>query len=324
MRKLIGLAVSAAILVLLYAFIDVRGILAAARATDGAWLAAGLLFVVPLTLLTAWRFTLLVSGTRLGFLEANRLILAASTLNLFLPSKLGDLAKGHVLSRRHQMKPSLSFAIVVLEKALDMMSLLVWGMFGIAVVGLDQPPLLLLLLPVGGGALAIALLISPWRLLPFILDRLGHLLPAKLRGGLQAFATSWQEMSEWFWQRRVRALGVVGLSLMIWGAHLFQFWLFCRALGGEVPMLENAAFATLSILVGLLPFTFAGVGTRDAAIVYFYAPYLSAQQAALLGILATLRYVIPAIAGAPFIADFAGLTDRQPKPLGGVQETDRP
>lgn len=313
MKKLVGLVVSAAILALLYTFIDTRGLWAAAQATRPVWLVAGLLFVVPLTLLTAWRFTIIVADTDLGFLESNRLILAASTLNMILPSKLGDLAKAHVLSRRHGMKPSLSFAIVVLEKAVDMMSLLIWGVFGILVVGMHQPPMLWLLLPVAGGAVAIALLISPWPILPKILTTLGSFFPTRLRLALEAFSSSWQEMLTWFWSNSSRALGVLSLSLVIWGAHLFQFWLFCRALNGQVPLLENAAFATLSILVGLLPFTFAGVGTRDAAIIFFYAAYLSPQQAALLGILASFRYIIPAIAGAPFIADFAGLTDRKRK-----------
>lgn len=324
MRRLTGLLVSAAILALLYAFIDVRGIWNAAKAADPVWLAAGLLFVVPLTLMTSWRFTLIAAGTRLGFREANRLILAASTLNLFLPSKLGDLAKGHVLSRRHAMKPSLAFAIVVLEKALDMMSLLVWGVFGLIVVGLKDPPMLLFLPPVAGGCALLALLISPLPVLPFLLSRLGRFLPRRLQGALEAFGGSWEAMSRWFWSDPGGALGVALLSVLIWGAHLFQFWLFSKALNGAVPLLENAAFATLSILVGLLPFTFAGIGTRDAAIVFFYAPYLSAGQAALLGILATLRYVLPAIAGALFVADFAGLTSRGAKPSASPEPDSSP
>ena len=313
MKKLVGLIVSAGILALLYTFIDIRSIWAAAQQTRPAWLIAGLAFTGLLTLLTSWRFTIIVSGTHLGFLEANRLILAASTLNMILPSKLGDLAKAHVLSRRHGMKASLSLAIVVLEKAVDMMSLLFWGIFGIIFVGATQPAMLWLLLPVSSAALAIAVLIAPWPVLPFVLRSLGGVLPTRFTLTLEAFAASWHEMLHWFWLGKVRASRVLLLSLVIWGAHLFQFWLFCQAVDAHVPLLANAAFATLSILVGLLPLTFAGVGTRDTAIVFLYAPYLVPQQAALLGVLATLRYVIPAIAGAPFIADFAGLTDRDMK-----------
>lgn len=306
MRKLVGLGVSAIILGLLYASLDADGLARAISAADTNWLIAGLLFVIPLTLLTAWRFSALVDN-RISFLESNRLILAASTLNLFLPSKLGDLAKGHVMSRRHGMDTGLSYATVVLEKALDMMSLLVWGVFGLIVVGLDRPAMLWFLLPVAGLCTVLLMVILPLRILPFILETFGKVMPGKVRRIIEKTAISWQLVSETFWNRPAHAIGVILLSVIIWGAHLFQFWLFSQALHGNVPILENAAFATLAILVGLLPFTFAGVGTRDAAIIFFYAPYLSPESAALLGILATLRYVIPAIAGAPFVGDFIGL-----------------
>jgi uncharacterized protein (TIRG00374 family) len=316
MRKLTGLAISVALLALLYSFIDVASIWRAAKAADPWWLAAGLAFIVPLTLLTAWRFTLLVKDQHVGFLEANRLILSSSTLNLFLPSKLGDFAKGHVLARRHGMRPSLAYAVVVLEKALDMLSLLAWGVLGLMVVGLARPAMLVFLLPVAGGLALFVLMVLPLSLVPSVLSRFGDLLPAKIAGAMAAFAASWQEMSAWFWREPWRAFATIGLSILLWGAHLFQFWLFAAALGADVPLLQNAAFATLSILVGLLPFTFAGVGTRDAAIVFFYAAYLSPGQAALLGILATLRYVLPAIGGVPFVADFAGIS------RGGTTRTD--
>ena len=51
---------------------------------------------------------------------------------------------------------------------------------------------------------------------------------------------------------------------------------------------------------GLLPLTFAGVGTRDAALVVFYAPYFDAPTAAALGLLCTARYLLPAMGGLPF------------------------
>ena len=307
MRRLIGVFVSAALLALLYAYVDVGALWSAVRAADLSWLAIGILMVVPLTAMTAARFTLLVRDGQVGFGEANRLILAASTLNLFLPSKLGDLAKGHVLARRHGMQPGLSYAIVVLEKALDMLSLLVWGTLGLIVVGQVQPAMLAFLVPVGGLALTLALLILPLPLLPNLLARFGTLMPQRIAGALTGFSAGWDEALSWFWRFPARAAGVILLSLVIWGVHLFQFWLFTRAVHGDLPIVENAAFATLSILAGLLPFTFAGVGTRDAAIVFFYAPYLSAGAAAFLGLLATLRYVLPALAGVPFVADFAGL-----------------
>ncbi|HEY9883730.1 MAG TPA: UPF0104 family protein, partial [Thermosynechococcaceae cyanobacterium] len=51
-------------------------------------------------------------------------------------------------------------------------------------------------------------------------------------------------------------------------------------------------------------FTFAGVGTRDAALIVFYQPYFSEATAAALGILCTSRYLIPAIGGLPFLNQY--------------------
>jgi uncharacterized membrane protein YbhN (UPF0104 family) len=73
------------------------------------------------------------------------------------------------------------------------------------------------------------------------------------------------------------------------------------ALRGWVPFLDNLALAPLAILAGLIPLTFAGVGTRDAAVVGLYAPYLAPAAGAALGLLFTSRYFLPAIMGLPFV-----------------------
>jgi hypothetical protein len=54
----------------------------------------------------------------------------------------------------------------------------------------------------------------------------------------------------------------------------------------------------------LFPLTFAGVGTRDAALVLFYAPYFASPTAAALGLLCTARYILPAIGGLPFAGGY--------------------
>jgi hypothetical protein len=109
----------------------------------------------------------------------------------------------------------------------------------------------------------------------------------------------------WFWHQRRRAIGVVTISIALWGVHLLQFWIFTKAVGGDVGAFVSFAFATLSTLAGLLPLTLSGIGSRDVAIVFFFAPYLTAGPAAFLGLLATVRLVVPAVAGIPFAGDLA-------------------
>jgi uncharacterized protein (TIRG00374 family) len=311
MKRIIGIVVSAAFLLVLYAVVDFRALLDAMRAADLFWLTVGLLMVIPLTLATAWRFQALVIDAHVGFGEANRLVLAASTLNLFLPSKLGDLAKAFVLTARHGMEGELAFSIVVFEKALDMVSLLLWGAFACLYVGSSKPEFLLFAIPVLLLLGVTLLIILPLPAVSTLIRLAARLLPQRLSAKAERLAGTTAGMATWFWQRPRRAAGILILSILLWGAHLLQFWLFTRAIGGAVPLLDNMAFATLAILVGLLPFTFAGIGSRDAAIVYLYGPYLSLGGAAFLGILATLRYVIPAIAGIPFAGDLAAAAATQ-------------
>ena len=302
MKKAIGLLVSLALLAIIWWQVDFASIAAATRAANPWWLAAGLATVIPLTLVTALRFAVL-SRTRLGLWASTRLILSASTLNLVLPSKMGDLAKGLVLTGRYGFDAKLAVALVVMERALDMAALLFWGVLAMLWVGRDEPLMLLAAAGTAGLLAMLVVLLSPWPLAGRIIAWLGRVVPGGAGRWLAGFAGEWQGAVAWFWGDRARVLGVTMVSLGIWGGHLAQFWLFAQALA-PVPFLDNMAFATLAILAGLLPFTMAGIGTRDAAILFLYREFLSPGQAAVLGVLATLRYLLPAIAGLPFMGDY--------------------
>ncbi len=311
MKKLVGLLVSLVLLAIIWWQVDLDSIGAAMATADPWWLGAGLLTIIPLTLITAFRFGML-SRSPIALWPATRLILGASTLNLVLPSKMGDLAKGLVLTGKHGFSTKLAVAVVVMERSLDMAALLFWGVLALLWVGWGDPLLTLAAAAIGLLLLLLAILLSPLRLATSLLAFAGRIAPGKAGRWLTGFADEWHEAVRWFWSDRGRVAGVALVSLGIWGGHLAQFWLFAQGLG-QVPFVDNMAFATLAILAGLLPFTMAGIGTRDAAILFLYAPYLTPGAAAVLGVLATLRYLIPAIAGLPFMGDYLNRTPQEPR-----------
>lgn len=304
-KRLVSLAVSAAILAVLWWSVDPAAILAAARAAAPGWFWAAVALTIPLTLATAWRFAALSSGS-VGAGEALRLILAASTLNMVLPSKMGDLAKAWILRRDGTMSGGRALALVVLEKLLDLWSLVAVGAIALT---LTRPAL-----PGGEASLALALLVL-WGgalglLLPMLAGRraLAPLVAltrplGKLHDRLAGLLAEWDGLIAWLRASPLRAFGMLAGSLLLWAGHMVQIWLFASAIG-TVPLGLTMAYAVIAILAGLLPFTFAGVGTRDAALVVLFAPWLDAGGAALLGLCATLRYLIPAIAGLPFVNAF--------------------
>ena len=301
-KRLIGIVVSALILWLIWRRIDAHALEAAIRTCNPQWLLIALACVIPLNLTMAWRFRLLARSS-LSLWEALRLILSASTLNLVLPSKMGDLAKGWALAQRHAVNGHVAFGIVLLEKILDLASLLLWGVTALLWIAGDDPWLWAASGAAAGCLLLLLLLIAPFPAAA-LMRKVSDLLPPRLSRELHGFAGQWEELTAWFWADRQRSAGVTAMSILLWAGHLTQFWLLTRALSASVPFIDNMAFATLSILVGLIPLTLGGIGTRDAAIIFFYRAWLLPNQGALLGVLATIRYLIPAIAGLPFLHDY--------------------
>lgn len=308
MKKLLSLLVSLGILALIYWKIDVARLLGAFVQSNPLWLASSLAMVVPLTLCTAWRLQQLMPARgQLGFGESNRLILVASVLNLVLPSKMGDIAKAYFMRDKGRLSGSLSLSLVVFEKSCDMLSLLLWCAFGLLLY--PQKDWIFWTLAAGGaGAFVFGALLLGSRRFANLFFGAARRFPLRKVNDLSA---SWNEMHGFFWADKRRLALVAGTSVFIWFLHLLQIWMFILALNAWTPFLSNLALSPLAILAGLLPLTFAGVGTRDAALVFFYAPYFDAPTAAALGVLCTGRYLLPALGGIPFVPRYLQLATRE-------------
>ncbi len=305
MKRLLSLLVSLGILAVIYWRMDFSRLGPVFAGCDPLWMALSLGMVVPLTLATAWRLgQLMPRGVRSGPLELNRLILVASVLNLVLPSKMGDLAKAWFMKERGHLRGDLAFALVIFEKACDMISLLLWCAFGLLLYPEKNGLFWTMTVCVVAGLAGGILMLGSRGLSDFVFKVGGRMLPGKWGARLAKLESGWREMHEFFWRDRARLALVAATSIFIWFLHLLQIWMFILALRAQTPFLAGLALSPLAILAGLLPFTFAGVGTRDAALIFFFRHFLDTPTAAALGILCTMRYVLPAIGGLPFVPGF--------------------
>jgi len=305
MKRLFSILVSALILAVIYWKIDFAGLVQVFRSANLTWMAISLSMVVPITLITAWRLQQLMPvGGRLGLGEANRLILAASVLNMVLPSKMGDIAKAYFMRDRGHLSGSLALSMVVFEKASDMLSLLLWCAFGLLLYPSKDWLFWVMTITVAGGLILGILLLSSPKLAQSFFALGQTIAPKKLRAKLGKLSYAWQEMHDYFWHDKGNLLKIALTSIFLWFLHLLQIWFFILALNAWTPFLANLALSPLAILAGLMPLTFAGVGTRDAALIAFYAPYFNAATAAALGVLCTSRYLLPALGGLPFLNQY--------------------
>lgn len=269
--------------------------------------------VVPLTLLTAYRLAKVVPPARpLGFRESLSLTLAGSAMNLVLPSKMGDVAKGWFLTSRGHLRGGQALALVVFEKGFDMLSLLLWCSLGLFFVSARSPlfwPLAAAIaLGTGAGVVILLSRTASERLFAIV----SRVAPGKLATRADAASSGWRTVQDSLLESPGRLGYVAALSVLIWFLHLLQIWMFIVALGGSVPFLASLGLAPLAILAGLLPLTFAGVGTRDAALIVLYQPWLTPAVGAALGVLCTMRYIMPGLAGLPVLGRYLGELRRGP------------
>ena len=310
LKRFISIVVSVAILFYIYTKIDFVNLIAVLQNCDRLMLGISLAMVIPITLITSWRLQQLVPKRSLGFMEANRLILGASVLNMVLPSKMGDIAKSYFMSERSHLSGGLTLSISIFEKACDLLSLLLWCVFGLVLYQAKDGLFWIMTAGIAIGLILGILLLSSKQFANLFLRFGIRYAPKAIANKLHKLKTGWGEMHDYFWDDKQRLLVVTITSIFIWFLHLLQIWLFILALKAVAPFIVSLALSPLSILAGLLPLTFAGIGTRDAAIIYFYQDYFSQATGAALGLLCTSRYFIPAIIGLPFLGQMLGATKK--------------
>lgn len=310
--RVASLLLSLAILTALYAGVDTRAMLAAIRAADPAGLTLSIGLIVPLTLLRAFRFLRAAPrGTVTGFDEATRLTLSAAALNLVFPAKSGDLLKSWVLSGRGA-DASLAVSLVLYERLADLFGLFAWSVLA----GVVAPPVpgvagALSLPLLAGGALVLGVLLSSERLARWLLDVITG--RGRLKR-LERIGSGWPALHRQLGSRRIELLAI---SLAMWLLSLTQVWLFTVALSLNIPYVVSLSVTALALLAGQVPGFFAGLGPRDVAFVALLAGHAPPEGAAALGLLASTRVLLPALAGLPLVPRYAsGILAHLGRPAG--------
>ena len=301
--SLVSLAVSGTLLVVLYRSMDMRLIGEALLRADKVWLVISIGMILPITVLRALRFLWVApAGALPGVGEALRLTLVASAFNVFLPAKSGDLIKSYFVAKRSETSAGVAIAIVVYERLCDLFSLIAWCLLG-WLVGRPQvagvPPAFWVLL--GGVGAVCAVLISSERAAALSRAITARALPHRKLRGLRKLAEGWPDLLHVL---RGRRRWIVPFSLLLWLAHLFQIWMFTVALSIHIPFTVCASLSAVALMAGQLPLTFAGLGTRDVALVVLMSRYMSPESAAAMGVLISTRGFLPPLIGLPMMRPY--------------------
>ncbi|MBL3597165.1 flippase-like domain-containing protein [Rhodovulum sulfidophilum] len=296
MKRLVSVLVSLAFLAVVYSLLDVDAIIGALRRTDPGMLGLSLILLVGLIVVSALRLSILsrTGGLPLGRRKAIQATFAANALNMFLPGKLGDILKASLMAEDDSAQLAKATSLGIWEKISDLAALFLMASVPLALTS----PSSWAWLPLGLlGLCGLAALLAPRILqLPF--------------GALRAtrpLARDWGAVVRSLRSRPGSLTLCLALTALLWLGHLVQISLMAASLGvsGDASFWAHfMALMPIAIVAGLIPLTFAGVGTRDAAIVMLIGAQAGPETAAALGVLFWLRYLVPGLIGSPLLPRF--------------------
>ena len=298
-----SLAISAGLLTVLYLSVDGRLVLGALRAVDPSWLVVSMGIIIPITVLRAVRFYWVTPpGALPGVAEALRLTLVATALNTFMPAKTGDLTKSYFVATRGGTSTGVGVAIVVYERLCDLAAMILWCITGWLASRPLKTSLPAAVWPMLAGLGVVCMvLVSSVRAAHLWRAVMRRVLTHRKLQRIREVADGWPDLLETLKGRRKQ---VIFFSLFLWLVHLTQIWMFTVALGVPIPFAVCASLSAVVLMAGQVPFTFAGLGARDVALVVLLAGYMRPETAAALAILISTRGLLPPLAALPIMRPY--------------------
>ena len=246
-----------------------REVAAAAAGADWRPMALAVLLVLVDRVLMAYRWIgLLCTIERPPLGEVLRIFFVSSFVGTFLPASIGgDAVRAYSLARL-RVSPADAVSSVFMDRMLGVASLLLMALVGLLLArGLASNWTILTALAVASAACLTTLVL-------IFSDRAASVAGAILLRGPERFAAAGQQLLAAL--RRYSAhhrplLNVLGLSVAVQILRTIQAYYLGRGLGIAAPLETYFAFVPIILLVMLLPVTFNGIGTSQAAFVWFFA-----------------------------------------------------
>jgi uncharacterized protein (TIRG00374 family) len=297
-RAVIVLIVAAALLMLFLYNVDLRGVTREIVHADLEWLALSLLTMVVNLAIRAWRWQYLLEPLgRPSFGSSFRATAVGFAASTVLPARAGEVIRPYFLSRQENMSATGAFATIILERVLDMVTVLV--LLAAYVIFLAPAPtasnhtafeaVKWAGLTAGAGALFVLVVLfvlagNPARLAES-LTRLESMVPSRLAGLLariaEKFATGLGAI-----RKPGRLFVALVLSFPLWLSIGAGIWAAAVAFHIAIPFVGS--FLVIALLtVGVAVPTPGAVGGfhaafRFAATTFFAAPNDTAVGAAIV------------------------------------------
>jgi uncharacterized protein (TIRG00374 family) len=254
-----------------------------------------LLMVVQLPIpARRWQRILKSLGHEIPFVTCFRLFMASIPVSSITPLKSGDALRAVYL--RDYVPMSENLGTLLTERLMDLLLLSLLAFAGLL---LYRPYLAYIAGLLVLGIICIMVVLSSRN----VKDRLKGIIPLSLRnqsvtdriGNLTLASGELVKNKRLF-------LSTIWYTLLFWTLSFIQTKILFYAVGVSVPFWTVVTYIPVAILIGLLPVTISGMGTRDVAIMLLFSAYGEAPRLLGAGILFLVyRYWLISLLGSPFL-----------------------
>ena len=291
---------------------DPSAVAAAAAGVDWRWIGVVVLLVLIDRALMAYRWVALLctieSERRPPIGPLMRVFFVSTFVGTFLPASVGgDIVRSYSLARLN-VDAGDAVASVLMDRLLGVASVFLMALAGLALArDLLQNAAIVGGLVVAAAACAATLVLIFSPRAAALVSRAASLLPfaavrrtgAKVVDSIRKYAAHSPQL-----------LAVLACSIVVQALRVFQAFYLGRSLGIDAPLAAYFAFIPLILLIMLLPITINGLGTSQAAFVWFFARAgVTSAAAFALSVLFVALGIVGNLPGALLYAAGSGEPD---------------
>lgn len=278
--------ISVVILVAIFSLIDFRHIHSHLRKSNLELLLFCFCLIIPQLALRAyrWYYLLRVQQIECRFRDVALYYTASMYIGLLTPGRVGEISKALYLKTNNVTSFSRAMPSVLIDRILDAYVLFSCSILIIWISDLNADVYISNTHIYAIAALLIVLLLSP-KLVEVAVQKLGAKIQKHI--GLDATIMADEFVQAFKLLLRPHLIVAALLTLAHYTIYFFQTYLIANAMGMDIDVYAAFKVVSVATLIGFIPVTIAGLGTRDAVFLFLFE---SAGVAKSLGLSFAIVY----------------------------------
>lgn len=202
-------------------------------------------------------------------------------LNYLLPARAGDIARGAVLKTTEKTPMGISLSTIVIERAMDMLTLALMLGIGAMFVSRGRTMSIVAIAALAIAFLLVVMLFFAYRYDAFISRKLGKRFPA-----ISGFMNSMKEGLYRIYSNPSALILSIAISVPVWIFEISGIYIAAMAIGYKIPFSLAVVSGITSFLAQTIPITPGGIGiyegTMAGVLVLFGIPVSTGVSLALV------------------------------------------